>query len=116
MQLTIVFRHLDPNQAVKNHVEEKIGKLSRFFQKEPVKIHVVIAHERFLYLAEATVAGNHISLVCVEESEDIYTAIDQMVHKLERQIQRHKEKVKNHKNHRGVTMTNADLEENTPFL
>lgn len=110
MQLTIAFRHLASSQSVKDHIEEKMKKLTRFFSKEPVKLHVVLSHERFLYRAEVIVSANHLSFTCIEESQDMYAAIDQVARKLDRQFRRHKEKIKSHKSQRPIEEEGAIIE------
>lgn len=97
MQITIAFRHLESSDAVKAHIEEKMGKLARFFSKEPIRIHVVLSHEKFRYGAEVTVTAENLSLTCQYEADDLYAAFDQVYHKLEAKVRRHKEKVKGHK-------------------
>ena len=97
MQVTITFRHLDNSDAVKSYVEEKLGKLTRFFSKEPIRLHAILSHEKFRYGAEVTVNAENLSFACVEESSDLYVSIDRVYHKLEEQLRRHKERIKDHK-------------------
>ena len=61
-----------------------------------IDVHVVLAVEKLVQKAEATVQVNGASLFAREESEDLYAAIDGMVDKLDRQVIKHKEKVQEH--------------------
>lgn len=100
MQVAITFRHLDSSDAVKDHVEEKMAKLTRLLSKEPINVHVILSQEKFRYIAEVTVHAMNLSLACVEEASDLYAAIDQVSHKLEHQLRRHKEKLTDRKAYR----------------
>jgi putative sigma-54 modulation protein len=97
MQIAIAFRRLETSDAIKAHIEEKMEKLARFFSKEPIRVHVVLSHEKFRYGAEVTVTALNLSLTCQCEADDLYAAFDQVYHKLEAKVRRHKEKVKGHK-------------------
>ena len=76
-----------------------MGKLERHFDKVS-NTHVILTLENLNHIAEATVhmSGNDIF---AEASEgDMYAAIDALVDKLDRQVKKHKEKLKNHLHHR----------------
>ncbi len=92
MQISITGHHVDVTEALKNYVTEKMQRIERHFDKI-VNVHVVLAVEKLVQKAEATVQVNGASLFALEESEDLYAAIDGMVDKLDRQVIKHKEKV-----------------------
>jgi putative sigma-54 modulation protein len=95
MQISITGHHVDVTEALKNYVTEKMERIERHFDKI-VNVHVVLAVEKLVQKAEATVQVNGASLFAQEESEDLYAAIDGMVDKLDRQVVKHKEKVQEH--------------------
>jgi len=75
---------------------EKIEKFKKYL-KEPVDIHIVLKVEKIRQMAEINLNSKSFSAHAVEESPDMYTSIDKVVTKLERQLRRHKERIKNHK-------------------
>jgi putative sigma-54 modulation protein len=95
MQISITGHHVDVTEALKNYVMEKMQRIERHFDRI-VDVHVVLAVEKLVQKAEATVHVNGASLFAREESEDLYAAIDGMVDKLDRQVIKHKEKVREH--------------------
>lgn len=109
MKLTMVFRHLESSDPAKQHVEEKIEKLRRFFSKEPVKIHVVLSQIKFRFETEIVVSADHLSFTCIGEGDDLYSSIDQAYHKVESQLRRHKERAKDHKATRPLAVETAGL-------
>jgi putative sigma-54 modulation protein len=95
MQLNITGHHIEVTEALKNYVTEKFGKLERHFD-QVIDVHVILLVEKLVQKAEATVQVNGAKLFAEESHEDLYAAIDGLIDKLDRQILKHKEKVRNH--------------------
>ncbi len=92
MQVSITGHHVEVTEAMKQHVEEKIGKLKRHFDNV-TDVHVILTVEKLEQKAEATVKISGATLFADDIQENMYTAIDNMVDKLDRQIIKHKEKI-----------------------
>ncbi len=95
MQITVSGHHLDITDALRNYVLSKCERMERHFD-HLTNIHVVLGIEKQRQKAEATVhiAGGNI--YADAEDENMYAAIDSMVDKLDRQILRHKSKIRDH--------------------
>jgi len=91
MQVSITGHHVEVTEAMKQHVEEKIGKLKRHFDNV-TDVHVILTVEKLEQKAEATVQISGATLFADDSQDNMYTAIDSMVDKLDRQIIKHKEK------------------------
>ncbi len=96
MQVSVTGHHVEITDSLRNHVEEKISKLKRHFDNV-VDIHVILTVEKHVQKAEATVHISGAKLFAEDSQDDMYTAIDNMVDKLDRQIIKYKEKLKNHR-------------------
>ncbi|GAB4251736.1 ribosome hibernation-promoting factor, HPF/YfiA family [Deferrisoma sp.] len=96
MNLNITFRHAEPSDALKQYAAEKVQRLHKYFDGI-VDGHVVLTAEKIRHLAEVTLHANGTRIHAREESSDFYSAIDNVVDKLERQLKRYKEKLKRHK-------------------
>ena len=59
-------------------------------------LHVILSVEKLRQKAEATVHASGANLFADAVHEDMYAAIDALSDKLDRQIKKHKEKLKNH--------------------
>ena len=96
MQVNLTGHHVDITDALRAYVDEKIARLERHFD-HVTNVHVILSVEKLNKKAEATVhiAGADVFADAVHE--DMYAAIDSLVDKLDRQVLRHKEKVKNHR-------------------
>ncbi|MBD3609567.1 MAG: ribosome-associated translation inhibitor RaiA [Gammaproteobacteria bacterium] len=98
MQLNITGHHIEVTDSMRSYVTEKIQKIDNHFDYVG-NVHVILSVEKTRQKAEATVNIAGGELFANSEDENLYAAIDSMVDKLDRQIKKHKEKVKDH--HRG---------------
>lgn len=101
MQVNITGHHLDVTDPLRDYVMEKMDRLERHFD-HVIDIHVVLTVENKLHKAEATllVSGNNIHAEA--KLEDMYAAIDSLIDKVDRQVLKHKEKVKDHHRQEGA--------------
>ncbi|KAA3621625.1 MAG: ribosome-associated translation inhibitor RaiA [Proteobacteria bacterium] len=95
MQISISGQHLDVTPALREHIEEKLEKISRHFD-HVTSTHVVLQVEKNRHKAEATINARGIQFHAAAEAGDMYAAIDSMTSKLDRQVLKHKEKVSDH--------------------
>ena len=95
MQINLTGHHVEITDSLRNYVNEKMEKLERHFDKVS-NTHVILSVENVRHTAEATVhmSGNDIFAEATET--DMYAAIDALVDKLDRQVKKYKEKIKNH--------------------
>ena len=93
MQITISGQKLEVTQSLRDFVSEKIQKLERHSNKIQT-IHMVLkVEETFRQIAEAEVVVTKEKLFASAESENMYTAIDLLIEKLNSQLIKHKEKI-----------------------
>ena len=76
--------------------DEKIARLERHFE-HVTNVHVILSVEKKTQKAEATVHIAGADVFADSVHEDMYAAIDALIDKLDRQVLRHKEKVKSHR-------------------
>lgn len=96
MNITVTFRKLPSSNALREHAEQKVIKHAKYLH-EPVDIHIVLRVEKIRQIAEITVKAKNYRAHAIEESQDMYTSIDGANTKIERQLRKHKELIKNHK-------------------
>ncbi len=97
MKVTVTFRHMDPDDDVRDYVEEKISKLAGKYFQRPQEAQVVLDAEKFRRHAEITLKADNTTLVGKEEMEDMKAAVDSVIDKLEAQAKKHREKYKSRK-------------------
>ncbi len=96
MQVNITFRHLEPTEALKAHVRDKVEHIKRYIDR-PSEAHAVLHLENLEHHADLTVKAGPYLLRGRARSEDMYASIDLAAEKIERQLKKHKAKRKNHK-------------------
>lgn len=81
----------------KQHAEQKISKLERYFNGI-VKIEAVLGHQPDGSAVELVISvqGGK-PIVCHSRSKELYAAIDLVLDKAEKRLTRHKEKLKDQK-------------------
>jgi len=101
MQLSTTFRHMDASQAVREYSEEKLEKIRKYFHKEPIAAHAVFSVERgFNHVADINITlPSGLVINAKETTEDMYSSIDLAVARIERQVRKWKEKIRDHKPH-----------------
>jgi putative sigma-54 modulation protein len=85
MNVSITFRHMDASEAIKKHTAAKLGKLQKFL-RQPMIAKVTISVDKLKHVAEARISSGGAHLEAKESSGDMYTSIDRMIEKLDRQI------------------------------
>ena len=96
MQITTTFRHLEPSDALKSYAEEKLERIKKYID-EPIVAQVFMTVEKIRHCAEVTLTAKGITIKASEETNDMYAAVDAVVDKIERQLRRYKERIKDHK-------------------
>ncbi len=88
MDITVTFRHTEPIESLRTYAEDKISKLRKYMDA-PLEAHVVLTVEKFRHQADVSMSVNGTLVKAVEETGDMYSAIDQVMDKIEKQVKRH---------------------------
>ena len=95
MQINLTGHHVEITDSFRNYVDTKFSKLERHFDHIS-NVHVILNVEKLNQKAEATMHLSGAEVFASSENTDMYAAIDSMVDKLDRQVIKHKEKLKKH--------------------
>jgi len=93
MQVAVTFRHMDPSDNLRDYVSDKITKVKRYLE-DPIECHVVLSVEKHRHAAEVTIVADGFKINGQETTTDMYSAIDMAVDKIEKQIKRHRERLR----------------------
>lgn len=97
MDITISFRHLDPDESVKKYAEEKIARLQKFVEV-PLDVHAVLSLERkYRHRIDVMFTLNGVVINAHEVMDDMHAAIDKILDKLERRLTRYRDKLKKYR-------------------
>ncbi|HVI02281.1 MAG TPA: ribosome-associated translation inhibitor RaiA [Enhygromyxa sp.] len=101
MQTQFVFRHMDSSDALRNYAEERLTKIKRYFS-DPLKVNCTFSVEKINHIAQFDVTlRNGLQLHSSETTENMYSSIDMALAKMERQVRRYKDRITQHKPHKG---------------
>jgi len=95
MQINLTGHHIDITDSLRNYVDTKFEKLERHFDHIS-NVHVILNVEKINQRAEATLHLKGGEVFANAEHNDMYAAIDSLIDKLDRQVIKHKEKLKRH--------------------
>ena len=91
MNTSVRFKNLEPSDALKSYVSEKLNRMEKYFNG-PAEANVVLSIEKFRHSAEINIIGDRLTINGKEETEEMYSAIDMVLDKLEGQIKKNKQK------------------------
>ena len=100
MNLTISGHHLEVTPALREYVMTKLERVTRHFD-QVVDITVLLSVEKQKekerrQRAECNIHVKGSDLFAESAHEDLYAAVDELVDKLDRQVVRHKDRIKDH--------------------
>ena len=97
MKISVTFRNADEAENwQREYAEEKLKKLKKYID-DPVDARVILSVEKFRNTAEINLSSNGLNVNSREEDKDMHIAIDNAIEKIERQLKKHKEKVRDQK-------------------
>jgi putative sigma-54 modulation protein len=93
MQISVTFKNLPPSENLKAYIKEKLERFDRLLDN-PAEASVVLSVEKFRHIAEINIIGDRLNLIGKEEINDMYSAIDMVLDKLEKQLKKGKQKTR----------------------
>ena len=96
MQVKISTRHGHLTEETQAYIRDKAGRLLHFFGRL-MMIEVLVDLQADDKFVEFLVSAEHKhDFVASERNKDVMTAVDLVLHKLEQQVRKYKEKIQNH--------------------
>lgn len=95
MNIALTFKNFEPSDHLRRYAERRFDKLGRFVNKaESVEMTAVLAVDKFRHKADVQLTGDGISISAMEQSSDMYATVDMVLDKLEVQLKKHAERMK----------------------
>lgn len=94
MQIQVTFRHVEASEAVKEYARDKVGKLQKYLDG-PVEANITLTVEKHRHDADVTIHASGLKIHGRETTGDLFSAIDLVMDKLEKQVRRYRDKLKN---------------------
>ncbi|HOW81332.1 MAG TPA: ribosome-associated translation inhibitor RaiA [Spirochaetota bacterium] len=96
MNITITGRHMHVSDRLREYAEKKLQKLETYFD-QLIDAHIIMYVEKLEHGAEVVINGDGIQFHGREKASTLYSAIDLLFEKMEKQIMKYKEKHSQHK-------------------
>ena len=85
MTVNITSKQMEITPAIRQHVADRLAKLEKW-QTHLINPHIILSKEPQGFIADATINTPNGHLVASAKHEDMYTAINDLINKLERQL------------------------------
>lgn len=109
MEIIVSGRQFEVDAALRAYAEEKVTQLALEYRKL-TSARLVLSEERGRHIAEGHVSGKHMSLNASARVQVPREAIDEVVEKLERQLRKHVDRIRDH---RAMPLSEAELKESS---
>lgn len=93
MHTSVTFKNIEPSDHLKSYISEKLNRFDRFLDSA-AEANVVLSVEKHRHIAEVKISGGRLNINGAEETNDMYSAIDMVLDKLDKQIKKNKQKVR----------------------
>lgn len=97
MKVQYIFKHLDHSQALQEYCQMRLDEVSRFLLKDYTG-HVTFSKRLKEFCVEFTVLTKQKPFRCKSHHYDIYSAVDDAIQKLEKQMLKTRKIMTHHKN------------------
>ena len=96
MKISVTFRNGEGENWQKVYAEERIQKLNKYLDA-PAEAHIIVSMEKFRNVTEINLSSNGWNINAKEEAKDMHMALDNCIEKIEKQLKKQREKVREHK-------------------
>ena len=124
MNINVTAHHVEITSALKEYAKKKMEKLLKFFDNiQHIDIHLKIednADESKRQIVEVNLKASKAHIRAEDKSGDMYSSIDMIYDKLESQLTKHKEKLRDNMHgtskNRSYTTTNSNQKEDVLYI
>ncbi|UCG37839.1 MAG: ribosome-associated translation inhibitor RaiA [bacterium] len=95
MQIEVSFKQMEKSNSLRDYFTDKLEKVLKPLS-EPINAQAVLQVEKYRHIAKVTVHANGIVIKGKEETNDMYSSIDLVLDKLDRQVKKYREKIVKH--------------------
>ncbi len=90
-RVAVTFRHVEPTEAIREYGERKLAHVAKYLRRA-CEVHLILTVDKYRQHGEVTVKSGRFAVTAQEETKDLYSVIDLLAAKVERQLKKHVEK------------------------
>ena len=95
MNIKVTYKHLESTPALDETTRNKSEKLKKYFDGK-LNLDWSFTVEKKSHIAHCHLTGNHMDFFAESTTDSIYSAIDEVISSLDRQLRKNKEQLKNY--------------------
>ena len=112
MNIALTFKNFEPSDHLRAYATRRFEKLGRFINKaENIEMTVVLTVDKFRHKAEVQFSGDAVNIAAVEQSSDMYATVDMVLDKVEVQLKKHAERMKEKRRASGTRSDSVQYEQ-----
>ena len=101
MDFKFTFKHLQALESIEEYARHRSEKIAKFAMHKDIKAHFIFETTKDYQQAEILLDSGKFHMSAVAKEQDLYTAIDKAIHRIETQLSKNKEKVQDHHHKEG---------------
>jgi putative sigma-54 modulation protein len=110
MKYIVNGKNITVSDALRERAIKKLSKIEKFF-KSDAECHITFSVEKSRHILEVTIISKGLFIRAEETTDDMYTSIDMVIDKLERQIRKNKTKLGKRIRQESLIPDNFQIEE-----
>ena len=103
MQVTVIGRHIEVTDSLKQYAMEKFSRLDKYLPKGVQVVITLSVIKKVHHFAEAIIKSNGLLIQASQETEEMYSAIDLLIERIERRVRKYKERLVDYKHQTSKT-------------
>jgi putative sigma-54 modulation protein len=96
MNARVSFRNMDSSSSLRSYATDKLERICDKYVQGKIDASVVMTVEKFWHIADFTLQIKNLTVKGKERTEDMYSSIDIALDKIEKQLRRHKDRLRDH--------------------
>ncbi|MFU8804542.1 MAG: ribosome hibernation-promoting factor, HPF/YfiA family [Bradymonadaceae bacterium] len=96
MNANVSFRNMESSPSLRTYATNKLERICDKYVQGKIDASVVMSVEKFWHIADFTLQIKNLTVKGAERSEDMYSSIDLALDKIEKQLRRHKDRLRDH--------------------
>lgn len=115
MTVHIVARHIKLTKALKDFIQEKVGKFQHYISNI-IWVQVILSIEKRVHHAEIVIHAAQQTMRASAGGSDLYSAMDMVVDKIDVQLRKYKERMKKHRKSNISSLKTLDVNISEPDM
>jgi ribosome hibernation promoting factor len=92
-EVTVTFRHVEPTEAIRLYAQRKLAHVAKYLRRA-CQVHLTVTVDKYRQHGEVTVKSGRFAVAAQQETKDLYSVIDLLAAKVERQLKKNAGKLK----------------------